>query len=120
MLNKGTISHSLLIEIEDIVVIESNCIRCPFTVSWSSPSSVAFARPIRTESISELSACIVSNPTSFLISLDVFVETVHKCYVNESSQVVKKVKFRLKPTFLRKMTNDMAETFSSHRLCFTV
>jgi hypothetical protein len=48
--------------------ITFNCIRCPFTVNWSSPSSVAFARPIRTESISELSACIVSNPTSFLIA----------------------------------------------------
>jgi hypothetical protein len=44
--------------------------------------------------------------SNIIPSLDVFVETVHKCYVNESNQVVKKVKFRLKPTFLRKMTND--------------
>jgi hypothetical protein len=52
--------------------------------------------------------------SNIIPSLDVFVETVHKCYVNESNQVVKKVKFRLKPTFLRKMTNDIADQFLKH------
>lgn len=49
--------------------------------------------------------------SNIIPSLDVFVEIVHKCYLNKSNQVVKKVKFRLKPTFLRKMTNDMADQF---------
>jgi hypothetical protein len=47
--------------------------------------------------------------SNIIPSLDVFVEAVHKCYVNESNQVVKKVIFKLKPTFFRKMTNDMAD-----------
>jgi hypothetical protein len=34
--------------------------------------------------------------------------------VNESNQVVKKVIFKLKPTFFRKMTNDMADQFLKH------
>jgi hypothetical protein len=52
--------------------------------------------------------------SNIIPSLDVFVETVHKCYVNESNQVVKKVKFKLKRTFLRKITNDMADQFLKH------